>query len=662
MRKKKKEGSNRSLLLFKSIIVFISLLSVISLSYIAYLFILYPSSEYSVYKKEVAELPKTGDQDKYHVFITSATYGGDFGGRNFADSECDRLGEFGEWVAFIGTDDQEAFSRPKETIYYLMDNSTVVVDWSSGIVEGAITNNINKNEHGEVLSDAKVWTGYGIGLSESCNNWTSTTYIGGGGEGINNDVNDWYDDALASCNKSNHLYCFEVLKDSDSDGYNEDVDCDDSNSAVYPSAPEICDGLDNNCDGVVPNNERDGDSDRYRVCDGDCDDNNNLIYPLASEICDGLDNNCDGVVPNNERDIDSDGYKVCDGDCNDSSSAVNPSVSDICDGVDNDCDGSTDEGLIRSCGTNVGICTKGIEKCVNGVWGNCNGVQPQKEVCDGLDNDCNGIIDEGCSCDSGTTQPCGTDIGICRVGTQWCEGGAWGKCYGNIDPGFEICDGRDNDCDGNIDESLNRSCGSDIGECEKGVQYCIDGEWGECQGGVQAVDESCDSLDNNCDGAVDEGCICQLGEERVCGIDTGECEGGIQTCVDEEWGECEGGKGLEEEICDDLDNDCDGEIDEDYVCEEEEEKEREKEMDVELTDSIEDHIDTGKSVFSAAKDIFSKIRAYIIILFAISFSILLGYIGYKKFIRYRKDKKENVFRKSEKVKSKDTKKSPLSNS
>ena len=100
-------------------------------------------------------------------------------------------------------------------------------------------------------------------------------------------------------------------------------DCNSENNTIYPSAPEICDGLINTCGGTLPTNEVDDDDDNYVECiidengwDGsptilggnDCDDSNNTMYPSAPEICDGLINSCDVVLPSNEIDDDSDNY------------------------------------------------------------------------------------------------------------------------------------------------------------------------------------------------------------------------------------------------------------------------------------------------------------------------------------------------------------------
>lgn len=115
------------------------------------------------------------------------------------------------------------------------------------------------------------------------------------------------------------------------------VDCDDHNALVYPGAPEICDGLDNNCDKIVPANESDQDGDGFLACE-ECNDGNASVYPGAEEICNGLDDNCDQVLLEGEtEDADGDGYLAC-ADCNDNNAAINPGAEEVCDGIDNNCD------------------------------------------------------------------------------------------------------------------------------------------------------------------------------------------------------------------------------------------------------------------------------------------------------------------------------------
>ncbi len=124
-------------------------------------------------------------------------------------------------------------------------------------------------------------------------------------------------------------------------------------------------------------------------------------------------------------------------------------------------------GARRACGSNIGICVEGTRTCVNSAWSDCVGeVAPATEVCDTEDNDCDGEVDEEviCTCTEGQTRECGTDIGACEFGMQTCIGNTWAECVGDIEPVAELLDGVDNNCNGEIDEesTLELTCRNNV--------------------------------------------------------------------------------------------------------------------------------------------------------------------------------------------------------
>ncbi len=145
--------------------------------------------------------------------------------------------------------------------------------------------------------------------------------------------------------------------------------------------------------------------------------------------------------PENMYCCDTAGGSVCmaDGDC------CSPSL-ETCNNQDDNCDGIIDN-FSEGCGT--GICAGGIRTCTAGSWGACStSGNAVNETCNNIDDDCNGEVDNN------LTQECGTDVGECIKGTQTCTIGQWGNCTGNyIEPVNETCDGLDNNCNNIIDES-----------------------------------------------------------------------------------------------------------------------------------------------------------------------------------------------------------------
>jgi hypothetical protein len=400
------------------------------------------------------------------------------------------------------------------------------------------------------------------------------------------DIMAWPAEALDGISDEDLVVIVNFIGDADEDGFTmADGDCNDRDDTVYPGAEELCDGLDNDCDGTIDDGlaplltyyaDLDGDGfgstptdacaapPRHVLVAGDCDDTNATVYPDAPELCDELDNDCDLAIDEDVvyvdffQDLDHDSYgndatltNTCEempgwvlrgGDCDDTCATCFPGNPEVCDDEDNDCDGTIDDGLAfttyyrDSDGDTYGVDSSARDACETMTgWvlrgGDCNdscaSCSPVgEEVCDGLDNNCDGDADE--------------DLAVLVYVD------ADGDGYGNPPSGLERCGIPD----GYV------TIGDDCNDERADVS--------------PEAEEVCDGVDNDCDREVDEGFASTFYADAD-GDGYGDPAVSTEACeapegyVDDS-GDCDDGNEEinpgAEEVVDGVDNDCDAQIDE----------------------------------------------------------------------------------------------------
>ena len=410
--------------------------------------------------------------------------------------------------------------------------------------------------------------------TETCNTTTGCE------RGTAIDCSDGVDCTVDACDPTSGACSHTTADDRCNDGVfcNGVERCDLTAGCVSGAVPSCSDGIGctvDRCDGPTdtcvntPDHAR---CDDGQLCNGPetCSAAAGCIAGSPPTCDDGLactTDSCDpsgaggaGACVSVSPDLDLDGHPdvACTGDdCNDTDFTIHPGAAELCNGRDDNCDGGADEsfacvlGAARGCF--VGSCS-GSQTCQPGcTWTTCT--VAAVETCNGVDDNCNGVADEGFACVFGTTRGC--TVGAC-AGTQACVPGCtWGGCTVTA---TEVCNGVDDDCDGVTDEGFScipgRTQGCTIGACA-GTQTCSAAcSWGSC---VTTAVESCNGVDDDCDGSTDETFACRMGATQSCSNACGQ--GGTQTCQSGSctWGCCNHGSEVCGNTCDD---DCDGSVNE----------------------------------------------------------------------------------------------------
>jgi hypothetical protein len=299
----------------------------------------------------------------------------------------------------------------------------------------------------------------------------------------------------------------------------------------------------------------------------------------VDETCDGKDNDCDGQVDEDCPCIDgqtqscysgpdgtqgvgpcSSGQQTCDatgtwGPCE---GEVKPKNKELCNLVDDDCNGSADDMGETTCG--VGACQVTVVTCDAGKLSACVPLAATLEICDGLDNNCNQLVDETFPNNDKVCAVAGQS-GPCVSGKTKCMAGGE-ICVPDVMPTVEVCNDIDDDCDGTVDNNISGTgfdCGTGyLGVCAQGQLQCKGGKV-DCFPIVPSSGEKCNGLDDDCDGTVDENnpggnIVCDTGKPNTCSAGTTQCTNGVLSCTPN--------FSNEPEQCNGIDDDCDDAVDE----------------------------------------------------------------------------------------------------
>jgi hypothetical protein len=400
------------------------------------------------------------------------------------------------------------------------------------------------------------------------------------------DCNDGIACTSDRCDEAARGDCVHTTRDVDGDRFGDatcpevggvpPTDCNDDDPDVNPDGVEVCNGLDDNCDGSC---DEVGACCRgeggacttacgttgSRTCSGTCAWD--VCVPPA-EMCNGVDDDCNGAPDDIFACVQgassacitscgSAGMRTCQADCT-WGACVAPA--ELCNGGDDDCDGTPDNGFAcvsgtaspctTSCGS-TGSITCNASTCMPG---SCD---PPAEGCTGVDDDCDGMIDETVECSAGTPRACTTSCG--SAGSQVCSASC---TYGACTPPAEICNGVDDDCDGTVDNGFTCVPGAP-GTCTTscstpGTRTCTAAcTWGTCTPPVEA----CNSADDDCDSMCDETFACCAGTAGACMTTCGTV--GNRNCSAScGWSACS----PPAESCNGIDDDCNSVCDDGFAC------------------------------------------------------------------------------------------------